>query len=399
MYMDYLPEWKIYLWKKLILNKDGEFDGKLDIHNFRFFEPIEQRVLIRSNVQKNIDRINIAAKNKSLMNISGNNTPLEDSYFYFDPAHTFVELATLAKAGTIQLYDIYINKKILLFKDWFSAKDFGPEGYRKIKEEKELTLEDLGYCYFSNYQNNPLFSYLTFKIKIDTEEIRSNLYAYLNDFGQNKLTAPKGIRYTDARKQCDGFYIALHKLFQKFGPSMTVTAEDIAKAGGWYLLSEHHFRFYETIFTLEKDSHIVIHDLRKEEVLLTFNPPVEKSKPAEKQQLKTYITKENDDFRYKGRLLQLSKRADHYQVFSALYALLPGGGEIDYGKLGQEVRSRVSKAKRYDKDRLQKFLLTNLTDRHNGFMHYAEIPETEDNGKPLISVNRGVGITFNNTAG
>lgn len=398
--MDYLPEWKIYLWKKLILNKDGEFDGKLDIGNFRFFEPTEQRELMRSRVQKSIDRIKIAEQAKSLMSLRGaGQTRTEDSYFYFDPAHTFVELASLAKARAITISDIHIDKKILLFKDWFAAKDFGPDGYKKIKEEKELTLDDLGYSYFSNYQNNPLFSYLTFRINIDTEKIRANLATYLNDFGQNKLTAPKGIRYADARKQCDGFYLALHKLFQKFGPKMTVTAEDIAKAGGWYLLSEHHFRFYETIFTLEKDGHIVIHDLRKEEVLLTLNPPAVEPKPMEKQQLKTYITKEGDDFRYKGRLLQLSKRADHYQVFCALHALLPNGGEIGYIKLGQEVRSRVSKAKRYDKDRLQKFLLTNLTDRSNGFMHYAEIPETEDNGRPLISVNRGIGISFNNTTG
>ena len=45
---------------------------------------------------------------------------------------------------------------------------------------------------------------------------------------------------------------------------------------------------------------------------------------------------------------------------------------------------------------MQKFIQTNLTDRSNGFIHYAEIPATEDNSKPLISVKRGIGIVFNN---
>ena len=60
MYMDYLPEWKIYLWKKLILNKDGEFDRKLTLNSFRFFTPREERDLIRAGIQKSIDIIKIA---------------------------------------------------------------------------------------------------------------------------------------------------------------------------------------------------------------------------------------------------------------------------------------------------------------------------------------------------
>ncbi len=401
--MDYLPEWKIYLWKKFILNTNGEFDGKLTMANFRFFEPKEQRDLIRERVQKSVDRINIATRAKSLIDLSTSNPPhWEDAYFSFDPSCVFIELVNLDRAGAIKISEIHVDKKLLLFKELFTPDEFGPGGYEKIKQEKELTIADLGYSYSNNYQNNPLFSYLSFKIAIDKKKLEHNLSIYLNDFGKNKFIAPKGVRYIDPQKQCRDFLAALQKLSMRYGQNMTVTPDEIAKAGGWYILGDHHYRFYESIFALEQNKHLTINDLRKEEVILTLNSSVTTPIKLKQKPMKSsisYITKSGDDFLYKGRHLQLSKKSDHYQVFSALYALIPLGGEIEYAKLGQEVQSRVSKAKRYTKDKLQKFLLTNLTDRSNGFMHYAKIPETEDNGKPLISVKRGIGITFNNTAG
>jgi hypothetical protein len=112
-----------------------------------------------------------------------------------------------------------------------------------------------------------------------------------------------------------------------------------------------------------------------------------------------YITKKEDDFWYKGRRLNLSKNTDYYQVFAALYAKLPEGGEISYSDLGKEIESRLFKAKGKAADEMRKFIQRNLTDRSNGFTRYASIPETEDNGKPLIEVVRSTGVVFNNQAG
>lgn len=112
-----------------------------------------------------------------------------------------------------------------------------------------------------------------------------------------------------------------------------------------------------------------------------------------------YVTKKNDDFFYNGDILILSKSADYYKVFCALYAKLPNGGEISYPKLIDEVRGRISKTKSKSDEWVQKFIVTNLTDKSNGFMHYAVIKPTETNQKPLISVIRGKGICFNNKAG
>jgi hypothetical protein len=114
-----------------------------------------------------------------------------------------------------------------------------------------------------------------------------------------------------------------------------------------------------------------------------------------------YITKQEDDFYYKGKRLNISKNADYSKTFAALYALLPEGGEVAYTDLIGEVKSRIPKLKHEGRsdDDVRKFIQRNLTDKGNGFLRYAGIPETEDNGKPLIEVVRGTGIAFHNKAG
>src|SRR5574343_550146 len=112
-----------------------------------------------------------------------------------------------------------------------------------------------------------------------------------------------------------------------------------------------------------------------------------------------YITKENDDFHYKGRYINLSKKTDYFKVFCALYAKLPNGGLLPYSELISEIKSRIPKTAGKTDDEMQKFIQRNLTDKRNGFMRYAGIPETEDSGKPLIDIVRGYGVKFNNKAG
>lgn len=112
-----------------------------------------------------------------------------------------------------------------------------------------------------------------------------------------------------------------------------------------------------------------------------------------------YIVKDGDDFKYKGKLLALSKKANYYKIFCALYALLPNGGEIEYKDLIEEVKSRIPATKSKSKEEMCKLIQSNLTEKSNGFMRYAKIPKTEDNSKPLIKIIKGFGINFNNKAG
>ena len=112
-----------------------------------------------------------------------------------------------------------------------------------------------------------------------------------------------------------------------------------------------------------------------------------------------YITKKGEDFHYKGRYINISKTAEYYKVFCALFAKLPEGGEIVYKDLISEIKSRIPTRANDTSGVMKKFIQRNLTDKSNGFMRYAGIPETEDSGKPLISVSRGRGIIFNNKTG
>lgn len=58
-----------------------------------------------------------------------------------------------------------------------------------------------------------------------------------------------------------------------------------------------------------------------------------------------YITKHGDDFKYKGKLIDISKDTDYYKVFCSLYEKLPGGGEISYKELILDLKTRIPKTK------------------------------------------------------
>lgn len=132
------------------------------------------------------------------------------------------------------------------------------------------------------------------------------------------------------------------------------------------------------------------------EIFNEYEKKYSKDDPVEIESVKVHIEKKDDDFYYSGKLLNISKNNDPYKVFSSLYALLPRGGEIGYEDLGKEVKSRIQKTKNYDDKKMNRFIQNNLTDKSNGFMRYAKIPNTENNGKPLIYTKRSEGLYFNN---
>ena len=156
-------------------------------------------------------------------------------------------------------------------------------------------------------------------------------------------------------------------------------ATDLPKQKEEVVKHEHTHRFENNI--QEKD--------------IVLNHKFEDYKPST-----NYITKKGDNFYYKGlHILATKKNNDYYKVFCALYAKLPDGGEISYKDLIAEIKSRMPEQKNKTDEEMQKFIQRNLTDKSNGFTRYAEIPKTEDNGKPLISVIRGKGVVFNNKTG
>lgn len=399
--MTYLPEWKIYLWKKLLLNYAGEFDRVLTPRDFRFFTENEQRDQTRHKIQTSINILNRAVAKKSLIDIHGRYTDEERSFYHFSE-RDFIDavLELTRKPACIELTNIRIDRNFLR-----TCHGSGPyrglgDFYTKIDEEKEITVTELQQLTFTDLE---IIEYLSFEIKINKNNLQKKLDGYLKEFIEARLLPTYGLCYIDPRKQIYDFLCAISHLANKYGLELMLTADDLAKAGGWYSKEENHYRFYETVFALEYGKYLTIKDIYLEEIAASLNHEainkfINDNTPTNQLPVKQlYITKEGDDFFYKGKLLKLSRKADYFKVFSALYALLGQGGEIDYSTLGREVQSRIPKTKEYSRDKMQKFIQSNLKDRNHGFVHYAEIPETEDNGKPLFSVIRGSGIEFNNS--
>ena len=111
-----------------------------------------------------------------------------------------------------------------------------------------------------------------------------------------------------------------------------------------------------------------------------------------------YIIDDNGYFKFNGLFLKnLSKEANYYIVFSALFRLLPYGGEIDYNDLIPEIKKMIPKKKNMSREEFIGFILRNLTDEHNGFLHYAKIKNQVIGGGKLIEPKRGKGIRFNNS--
>lgn len=156
-----------------------------------------------------------------------------------------------------------------------------------------------------------------------------------------------------------------------------------------------------TVLSLHKNfvDSVILPKLFIDDISTTRNFLTKKDKQNNTEQ-DFYITQKGDEFFYKGnRLGRLSKGADYYKVFCALYSRLPQGGEIKYKDLISEIESRIPKTKNIPFIKMRTYIQKKLTERGNGFQKYAELGDTEDNQLPLIKAKRGVAITFNNRRG
>lgn len=169
---------------------------------------------------------------------------------------------------------------------------------------------------------------------------------------------------------------------QLFGEFRATTERDIER-----MLLTHPE--YETRMDLPKELGKVIGD--------TVDFLLKSKSDEDRNRVEThYITKDGDGFRYKGAPMNLSKKALYFKVFTALFSLLPDGGEVSYEKLAQEIRKQIPSTKKLSSKEMNSYIQGKLTENTNGFKRYAKLEEQEDNGKPLIQVIKNYGIRFNN---
>ncbi len=256
MLMTYLPEWKIYLWRKLLLEEESNFNDPILLTRFVFFTEIEQRQETRKRLLHSIDSLN-NAKNAALVTRSpmliadGNHTSHTDAYYSSYPKKVGLALIELAESDPVAIKIEKINLK-------------------KGDKNKDVTVSELKE-FLTPSSDVISFEYLQLKIKLDKKALEKRLGTYLDAFREGALLAGPDIRYYFFEKQKEDITRSLQNMAKKYGnKNITFTLDELAKKGGWYQRDERNYRPFETLFTLEKLGELEIHDLRKHEIILSL---------------------------------------------------------------------------------------------------------------------------------
>jgi len=322
---EYLPEWKIYIWKKLLLDQSSP-DRVFQPGDFMYFDEQDEKNFMLKSAQGSINRIRqypyrrmqnpyssraIPSEQKVEID-SGIEMPSSDRYYKFELRRVMLSLVDLAteEPKCVDIKDIQLRKSILneyrkkredylllekkkhvasigvgryvksepdaRFTDPFCGL---PEQiYNKVEKGKNLTL--LEFSEFISKTDSVLYYSISFKLGIDKKNLLARLNAYIADFVAGELIPPQGVRLFQFDQQKSNILKSIQTLATKYGSmNMPITFEEVARSGGWIHKDEHHYRFYETIFALEKTGEIEIKDMRKEEVILSLiNKPASEQK-------------------------------------------------------------------------------------------------------------------------
>ncbi len=305
---DYQPEWKIYLWRKMLVGHSDE-TVLHSIRDFIYFDESEQRDLMLKEAQGSIDAINTsytkAISTKTPMEVdSGDALSHTERFYNSNVENAFLGLLGLnseTPAG-LTLSELYITPKYIEKYQQDVRRRAAQEEKKRIasisgghayrSEKADAYLRDkfcgLGSTIFNKVQNSQfltitdlvtlmqindplIWQNLTFKIEIHETALRKILSDYLDEFRTGDLLGAPKMRYFSYPKQREKLIEAIKVLTEKYdSKNLRVTFEELARAGGWYLKDENHFRFYETMFSLEKENVIKIIDLVKEEIIISL---------------------------------------------------------------------------------------------------------------------------------
>ncbi|HUD03118.1 MAG TPA: helix-turn-helix domain-containing protein [Candidatus Paceibacterota bacterium] len=359
--MDYLPEWKIYLWKKLLLNTEHFDEGVVIPHNFTFFSDDEQYGLMVQGTGKIIDAVQqargIAAARRAAVQADSTYQPIGDNYYSSHPINTMgalVELmdskppvltvaAKLGKGYIAQYRQAKKSYETLQYKkslasismgkgtpykpnpDYMSDPfcGLGETIYKKAEAGQVLTTDE--FRELAGVAHHRTYDYLVLELKIDIPALQAQMDSYLKNFDAGSLVAPHGVQYFDPTLQRNNTLTAIKAMTTNFGTkNLQVTPVRIAEYGGWPLGDERHYRIFESIFSLEKDGVLVISDLRKSELVLSLNetPPAgasasaqgAKASPARKEsvvelkpeiEVGSLVAYSDGSIRYKGKMVEL----------------------------------------------------------------------------------------------
>lgn len=307
---EYLPEWKIYLWKKLLLNREGFDKGTVSVHAFMFFSNEEQNRLMHAKNQRMIgsaqQTYGLAAARRAAVQIdAAGQQSVDDDYYSCHPINILAALIELmgSKPRVLSItakldkryitwyrqekrkYEAMQQRKHLASlgmsrgsapykpNDGYMNDPFcglGEVVYKKAETGESLTVDE--FRRLANFSNHTTHDFLVLKLKINKPALQAKLDAYIDDFLAGNLVGPYGSSYYAAhiqRLNIYGYYI--QPTTGEYGHKMRqLTIEKIATYLKWPPGEEKKYRFFETLLSLERTGNIVVNDVRQSEVIISL---------------------------------------------------------------------------------------------------------------------------------
>ena len=310
----YLPEWKLYLWKKLLLNNGKFEEGTVSPFSFMFFSEEEQKQLMLEKAQGEIYALNHfrVAKLAGGTPDIGNHQSIEEDYYSFHPINIMGALVELMDnkpqilsiearidkkyiawyRGEKGKYEAMQHKKNIASLGGSGSSPYKPNPkymsdplcglpeniYKKTDAEQTLTPDE--FRTLANPACHTTHEFLVLKIKINKAALQAKLNDYISNFESSNLVASLGVEYFDPNLQRENVYASIQKMTAKFGTkNLKITPKKIAQYSNWMEEDKKHYRIFETLFSLEKTGEIEITNLQKDEVILSL---VDKLVPEEK---------------------------------------------------------------------------------------------------------------------
>jgi hypothetical protein len=285
---NYLPEWRLYLLKKLVIDSKKLSGRPLTTANFLYvtgqevkdsvMESLQQEMKFLESIPNRVyagEKIQVTADSIAF---SKGYTPPE--FKSLEIINELIELSgepdapiKLIKMQISRQYFVLLEKKRLasissgtFVKDrngaWTKAVAEGVAPMTPLKIETVKSLLNL---------TPGLADHMVFNLEIDPAKINKKIQVYLDDFEEQRLIPPKGQRYLAVNEQKTKFLTAIGVLEKRFGrANISTNFTEIIQIIGRENWREESCRFYETLFLLENEGVIKIVDLRGLEVVFSF---------------------------------------------------------------------------------------------------------------------------------
>ncbi|HWW41887.1 hypothetical protein [Pedobacter sp.] len=274
--MNYLPEWKIYLIKKLLLSTDEELD------QFSRGSSIPSLMHYTGLLEK--DGIDEEKFFKYLLDLASEKPPLlELDSLRISRTYEEVYKKAIAKINALKhrkqiasLGSGVANKEDYIKVDEYC--ELGKNLYTKMVNGEHITISEFKNLLNLSFANSAftfgLQYYTLFEIKLNRKGLKNKLDNYIDSFLKSDLIPAQGENYYSVDNQRKHILQTLKNLSDSYGyKNIALNLGQIANGyddyGNLIYTNAPSYKFYESILSLERTGDIVIKDIRDKEVVLS----------------------------------------------------------------------------------------------------------------------------------